>query len=239
MSKKAVIIGASSGIGKELALALAKNGYEVGVVARRMELLQALQHEISSKTYIEYLDISQPQDAMMRLERMVQEMGEVDLIVINSGIGFLNPELDWQKEKHTLDVNVYGFTALAGVAYNFFLKQGHGHLVGISSIAALRGGDMAPAYYASKAYMSNYLEGLRKKAFQSKVPIAVTDIRPGYVDTDMAKGDKKFWMASPTVAAKQIYSAIQKKKSVAYITRRWALIGWLMKILPDWIYFRT
>jgi short-subunit dehydrogenase len=239
MSQKAIVIGASSGIGRELALTLAKNGYQVGLMARRMELLQALQNEIPSKTYIEYLDISLPEDAVARLERIMQEMGDVDLIIINSGIGFLNPELDWQKEKQTLNVNVYGFTVLAGVAFNYFLKRGHGSLVGISSIAALRGGDTAPAYFASKAYMSNYLEGLRKKAFQSKAPITVTDIRPGYVDTEMAKGDKKFWMASSAIAAKQIYSAIQQRKSVAYITRRWRLIAWIMKVLPEWLYFRT
>lgn len=239
MSMKAIVIGASSGIGKELAIELAKEGYEIGLMARRMELLQELQNLIPTKTYLDFLDISQPQGAILRLERLIQEMEGVDLVVINSGIGFLNPELDWQKEKQTIDVNVSGFTAMAGAAFNVFLKQGKGHLVGISSIAALRGGDMAPAYNASKAYMASYLEGLRKKAFQSKSRITVTEIRPGYVDTEMAKGDKKFWMASPKVAAEQICSAIRRKKSVAYITKRWRLIGWLMNIMPDALYFRT
>lgn len=239
MSKKAIVIGASSGIGRELAIELANEGYEVGLMARRMELLQELQNLIPTKTYLDFLDISQPQGAILRLERLIQEMEGVDLVVINSGIGFLNPELDWQKEKQTIDVNVSGFTSMAGAAFNVFLKQGKGHLVGISSIAALRGSDIAPAYHASKAYMANYLEGLRKKAFQSKSRITVTEIRPGYVDTEMAKGDKKFWMASPKVASEQICSAIRRKKSVAYVTRRWRLIGWLMNILPDSLYFRT
>lgn len=236
--KKAIVIGASSGIGKALACTLAKHDYEVGLMARRTELLQALQKEISSKTYVSYLDTSQPSDAIEKLQHMVQEMGEVDLIIINSGTGFLNPELDWLKERQTLDVNVYGFCALAGIAFNYFSKQGHGHLVGISSIGALRGNDIAPAYNASKAFMSNYLEGLRKKAFKNGISIIVTDIKPGFVDTEMAKGEGKFWVASPSQAAEQIYSAIRRKKSHAYITHRWCLIGWLLKFMPSWIYYR-
>ena len=236
--KKAIVIGASSGIGKELALVLAKSNYEVGIMARRVELLQALQQEISSKTYMGYIDLSQASDAIEKLLHMIQEMGQVDLIILNSGVGFLNPELDWVKERQTLDVNVYGFCALAGSAFNYFSKQGHGHLVGISSISALRGSDMAPAYSASKAFMSNYLEGLRKKAFKDKIQITVTDIKPGYVDTHMAKGEGRFWVASPTKAAEQIYSAIRCQKAHAYITHRWCLIGWMLKFMPSWIYNR-
>jgi short-subunit dehydrogenase len=144
--------------------------------------------------------------------------------------------LDWLKEQHTLDVNVYGFCALAGLAYNYFAEQGHGHLVGISSIGALRGNPVAPAYNASKAFMSNYLEGLRKKAFKDKIQITITDIKPGFVDTDMAKGEGKFWVASPRSAAEQIFAAIRNKKAHAYITRRWCLIGWLLKLMPNWLY---
>lgn len=236
--KKAIIVGASSGIGKELAFTLARNDYEVGLMARRVELLQAIQKEIPTKTYFGFLDISQTSDAIERLQNMIKEMEGTDLIIINSGTGYLNPELDWLKEQRTLDVNVYGFCALAGVAFNYFSKQGHGHLVGISSIGALRGNDIAPAYNASKAFMSNYLEGMRKKAFKNRLQIVVTDIKPGFVDTDMARGEGKFWVASPSKAAKQIFSAIQRKKSHAYITRRWRLIGWLLKFMPNWIYDR-
>lgn len=236
--KKAIVIGASSGIGKELALTLARNDYEVGLMARRVELLQALQQEIPTKTYIGYLDISQPSDAREKLQNMIQEMGDVDMIIINSGIGFLNPELDWSKEQQTLNVNVNGFCAMAGMAFNYFIKQGHGHLVGISSIGAFRGSPISPAYNASKAFISNYLEGLRKKTFKDKLQILVTDIKPGFVDTDMAKGEGKFWVASPAEAAEQIYLAIQHQKSDVYITRRWCLIGWLLQVLPNWVYQR-
>lgn len=236
--KKAIIIGASSGIGKELAITLAKNGYEVGLMARRTELLDALKGEIPTKSYIDHLDVSQVSEAMEKLRKMIQTMKGLDLLVINSGVGFLNPELDWLKEQQTLDVNVYGFCALAGEAYRFFATQGQGHLVGISSIGALAGNSIAPAYNASKAFMSNYLEGLRKKAFQENKSIIVTDIKPGFVDTEMAKGEKKFWVATPQKAAEQIYLAIKKQKNHAYITRRWRLIVWLLKLMPSWLYQR-
>lgn len=182
--------------------------------------------------------ISHVDDAAEKVEAMIQKMNGIDLIIINAGTGFLNPELEWLKEKKTLDVNIYGFALVAGVGFRHFAKQGYGHLVGISSIGALRGNAVAPAYNASKAFMSNYLEGLRKKAFQEKLPIIITDIKPGFVDTDMAKGEGKFWVASPQAAAEQITCAILKKKKHAYITKRWRFIGWLLKLIPEYLYRR-
>lgn len=236
--KKAIVIGASSGIGRDLAIILGKHGYEVGLMARRVEKLEALQKEIQGNTHIGHIDISSPVEAIEKTKEMIGKMGGLDLMVLNAGIGFLNPELDFEKEWKTIHVNVEGFSALAGLSYNYFSKQGYGHIVGISSIGALRGNHLAPAYNASKAYMSNYLEGLRKKAFNEKLPITVTDIKPGFVETDMAKGEGKFWVAPSKKAAEQIYTAIKSKKKHAYITRRWRLIGWLLKLMPDWLYFK-
>ena len=165
-------------------------------------------------------------------------MGDVDLIILSSGVGFINHDLDWAKEKETIDVNVAGFAIMANVAMHHFLLKGSGHLVGISSIAAIRGDDTAPAYNASKAFISNYLAGLRKKISKAGLPIVVTDVQPGFVDTAMAKGDGLFWVASPQKAAQQIYKAIKKKKKHVYVTKRWKLIGWLMKTMPEFIYNR-
>lgn len=236
--KKAIIVGASSGIGKELALFLAKKGYEVGLMARRMDNLQALQAEIPTKTYVKFLDMSLPSEAMLHLQSLINEMGTVDLIVLNSGTGFLNSELDWEKELQTINVNVFGFCALAGLSYNYFAKQNHGHLVGISSIGAIRGNHLAPAYNASKAFMSNYLEGLRKKAFKDKSDITVLDVKPGFVATGMAKGEGQFWIAPVSKAVEQIFSAINSKKTHVYITKRWKLVGGLLNIMPNWLYDR-
>lgn len=236
--RKAIVVGASSGIGKELSIVLAKGGYEVGLMARRTKLLDALQKTIPTKTHVGHIDLSNVPEAIEKLRNMIQTMQGADLIVINSGTGFLNPELGWLKEQQTLDVNVYGFCAIAGEVYKLFAKQGQGHIVGISSIGALRGNPIAPAYNASKAFMSNYLEGLRKKAFQEKLPIVVTDIKPGFVDTDMAKGEGKFWVATPEQAAEQIFFSIRKQKQHAYITHRWKWIGWMLQCMPNWLYHR-
>ncbi len=140
--------------------------------------------------------------------------------------------------KKTIDVNVSGFAAMANVAMKHFLSKGSGHLVGISSIAAIRGDDSAPAYNASKAFVPNYLIGLRKKISKARLPIVITDVRPGFVDTAMAQGDGLFWVAPPQKAAQQIFAAIEKKKKHVYVTKRWKLIGWMMKIVPDFIYNR-
>ena len=187
--KKALIIGASSGIGRELAIILAKNGYEIGLMARRVGHLEAVQKEIPTKTYLGYVDIAQPSSAMEEIQKIIARMHGLDLLVLNAGTGFLNPQLDWLMEEQTIDVNVLGFCALAGWGYKYFAKQGHGHIVGISSIGALRGNHLAPAYNASKAFMSNYLEGLRTKAYREKLPVIVTDIKPCLLYTSPSPRD--------------------------------------------------
>lgn len=234
--KKAIVIGASSGIGRELARVLSRDSYAVGLAGRRADLLKSLQDEITGASFIKHIDVSKQDEAIGHLEEFILEMGGLDLIVISSGVGFINPELGWKAEKDTVDVNVSGFAAMAGVAFKHFLKQDYGHIVGISSVAALRGGAEAPAYNASKAFVSNYLGGLRQKAAKAGAAITVTDIKPGFVNTAMAKGEGLFWVASPEKAAYQIYRAIEGRRKHAYITRRWRLMAWLLKFMPDWIY---
>ena len=106
----------------------------------------------------------------------------------------------------------------------------------ITSIAGLRGNKIAPAYGASKAYQIAYMEGLRQKAQNARNSVITTDIRPGFVDTAMAKGPGKFWVASPEKAARQILKHIRNKRSVAYVTRRWRLFALLMKWMPRGLY---
>ena len=234
--KKAIIIGATSGIGRELSRIFSQNGYTVGIVGRRSELFPELQEEISTGVHFKRIDVARTSEAMTLLDELIREMDGVDLIVISSGVGFINPELNWEREEETINVNVSGFTAMANVAFKHLHSRGSGHIVGISSIAAIRGSGDSPAYNASKAYVSNYLEGLRQKASKLKIPIAVTDIQPGLVDTAMAKGDGLFWVAPPEIAARQIFKAIRNKKKHAYVTKRWRVIAWLLKAMPDRIY---
>lgn len=234
--RKAIIIGASSGIGRELAKVLSQNSYAVGLTGRRVELLTALQRELATECYVKAMDVSQTDEAMALLTELIGEMNGVELIVISAGVGFINSEFEWEKEKTTIETNVLGFAAMANVAVKHFLERGAGHLVGISSIAALRGTADAPAYNASKAFISNYLEGLRKKCVKLKLPIVVTDVKPGFVGTAMAQGGGLFWVAPPEKAAEQIYDAINARRNHVYVTKRWRLIGILLKFLPSYIY---
>lgn len=150
--KKVIIIGASSGIGKELSKLFAQNGYIVGLAARRTTLLDELSKSIGDNVYIKTIDISQPHEAILKLNELIQEMNGVDIVVISSGTGYMNKELDWEKEKETIDVNVTGFTAMINASFKHFLKTGKGTLVGISSVGGIRGSANAPAYSASKSY---------------------------------------------------------------------------------------
>jgi len=236
--KKAIIIGASSGIGMELSKILSKENYIVGLAARRINLLNELQQELPNKSYVKYLDISKLDTIEKNINELIIEMDGIDLLIISSGIGHLNEELDWQKEKETIDVNVLGFTKTLNIAVKYFLSRGKGHILGISSIGALRGDPVAPAYNASKAFISNYMEGIRSKMKKSKLKIYITDIKPGFVDTDMAKGEGLFWVMPPKIAAQQIFSTIKKKRDKAYITRRWIIIAILLKYMPDWMFYK-
>ena len=236
--KKAIVIGASSGIGRALAKILFQNGYELGVMARRLPLLEDLCNELGRDVFIGKIDAMDTDEAMRILEEFIEAMGGVDLVVISAGTGDVNENLDWFIEKETILTNATGFAALANVAVRHFMEKGSGHLVGISSVAALRGGKESPAYNASKAFMSNYLEGLRQKMFSAKLPITITDVKPGFVETAMAKGEGIFWAAPAEKAAMQIYRAISRKASHIYITRRWRLIAWLLKAMPGRLYER-
>jgi short-subunit dehydrogenase len=234
--KKAIIIGATSGIGKGLAEQLVSKGYKVGITGRRTNLLEQLQSEKPEAYLIKTFDICDTPTAMERLNELVQELGGLDLLIISSGTGDINPELDFAIEKRTIDTNIVGFTAIADWVFRFFEAQKHGHLVAISSIGGLRGSRHAPAYNASKAYQINYLEGLRQKAQKIGKQITITDIRPGLVDTDMAKGDGLFWVMPVSKVVKQTTNAIEKRKKVAYVTRRWRVLAGIMKRLPNRIF---
>jgi short-subunit dehydrogenase len=233
--RTAIIIGGSSGIGRALAVDLSRDGYRVGVVARRIDLLNQLQADLTGPCVIKQVDVSQPDLAMPIVRQLIEELGDVDLFIVSAGTGFENGPLAWEPERDTIAVNVLGFAAMVNVAVAHLEARGSGHLVGISSLAALRGSRVAPAYSASKAFVSNYLQGVRYRVNKLKLPIAVTDVQAGFVDTPMAAGTR-FWLASPQTAARQIVSAVRRKKSRVYVTRRWRLIAWLLRVVPDALY---
>lgn len=236
--KKAIVIGATSGIGKELAKQLVKKEYKVGITGRRTNLLDELKATNPASYITHHMDITDNNSIIEKLEKLTEDLGGLDLLVLSSGTGDLNKELNFDIEKRTIDTNVTGFTQITTWAFRYFQKQQSGHLVAISSIGGLRGTREGPSYNATKAYQINYFEALRQKATVEKIPIHITDIRPGLVDTDMAKGEGLFWIMPVEKTVKQIIKKIEKKKRVAYVTRRWALIALLLKILPASIYER-
>jgi short-subunit dehydrogenase len=233
---KVIIIGASSGMGRELAKIMAANGYIVGIAAPQGDLLASLQQEIPTKTYRKIIDVRND-IARDQLMLLINEMNGVDIVVISAGIGDRNPTLDFTIDKKTIDVDVIGFCSMATTSMHYFMEQKHGHLAVISSIAGIRGNDTAPAYNASKAFISNYLQGLRKKIAHENLNIDITDIKPGFVDTVMAHTYKKpFLMISAHKAAQYIFNGIVRKKKIVYVSPIWRFVAWGIYLAPDWIY---
>lgn len=233
---KVIIIGATSGIGSALAKKYIKQGCSVGITGRRKDNLTMLKQELGDNCWVKVMDISKSEEARRDLQDLIEKMGGMDLLIISAGIG--NTSLNWEQQKETIDVNVVGFVAIASTATDFFVKQAHGHLVGISSISALRGSAGSPVYSASKAFESNYLAGLRARFKRDGIKIYVTDIQPGLVDTTMGQASD-FWRSTPQQAAEQIYEAIDCKYEHAYITKRWRIIAWFFKLVPDSLFYKV
>ena len=238
MSRNAIIVGASSGIGLEIARTLAGRGYKLALAARRLELLQQHAAELPAVAAVRRLDLVDPTSSRAVLKELFSDLGEVDFLYLSSGLGHVNPTLDWSWEEETIRINALGFAAMATAAFLQFHRQGRGHLIGITSVAAVRGSAMAPAYSATKSFAARYLEGLRYRAIQAKLPIHVTDACPGFVDTAMGKSPRRFWVATARRAAEQIVDAAEKRRKFVYVTPRWRLIAWILKAAPEFIYAR-
>lgn len=230
--KKAIIIGATSGIGRSLTETLLQEGYIVGATGRREYLFQSLKVQDSSRVIFQQMDVQDLSTLEAICNKLVSQIGGLDLLIISAGIGEENKFLNFEVENNVIKTNVLGFTCIADWALRYFKEQGFGHLVNISSIAGIRGNGSASSYNATKAYQINYLEGLRLNVKDYDSLITITDVRPGFVDTAMAKGEGLFWVAPIQKATKQIFEAIKLKKQVVYVTRRWRLIGFLLKIIP-------
>ena len=233
--KKIIIIGATSGIGRKMAELYAAAGNIVGITGRRKELLDEVEKMFPDKIKTECFDVTGNEN-IERLTALIQKTGGLDILVYSSGIGELSKGLDWEIDKLTVDTNVKGFTEIANWGFNYFLDQGHGRMAVISSIAANRGNSWAPAYSASKAFQSNYFEALAIKAKRMKKDIGIICIEPGFINTKMAKGNKRFWVVPLEKAATQIIAGIKKKKQKVYVSRRWWLVARIMRLTPFWLY---
>jgi len=232
---RVIIIGATSGIGRELAMLYARNNWLVGASGRRKDLLHSLQQEFPENIITECFDVTEDEN-IESIKNLTQQLGGLDLLIYNSGYGEVSKNLDWTIDNNTIKINVNGFAEIVNFTFNYFVTEGKGHIAAISSIAGIRGNSTAPAYSASKAFMSTYLEGLYIKTVKLKLPIYITDIQPGFVKTSMAKSGGQFWVSSVEKAALQIFNAINQKKRRAYITKRWWIIAKIFRWIPMAIY---
>ena len=182
-TRRAIVVGASSGIGQEVAKLLMAEGWTVGVAARREDKLKAL-----GATAVEQIDVTK-ENATERLQALISRLGGMDLFFYASGIGKQNRELEADIELATVETNGLGFTRMIGEAYRYFAQQGSGHIAAITSIAGTKGLGPAPSYSATKAMQNVYLQALEQQANTRGLKILFTDIRPGFVDTALRSGD--------------------------------------------------
>ncbi len=240
MNKHIAIIGATSGIGRALAVEMHKRGYTIGATGRRIERLEELRQQLDNRIYIQYMDVTELGDAIDQLDQLADQMGGLDMVVLNAGVShFQDESVGRETDLHVIDVNIRGFGNLASYCFERFEQQGYGQLVGISSVAGLFGWGLNIPYNASKAFVNTYLQGYRQKANHSDADITVTTIMPGFVESEMTENKEElFWVAPKDKAARQITEAIERKKDQAYITKRWRLAAWLVKLIPNWVWNR-
>ena len=236
--KRAIVIGATSGIGRGLAECFAAQGYAVGLVGRRENLLKEIAQADPAAYRFAVADVTRPAETVAALEHLAQELGGMDLCVVCAGTGDLNPLAGFRAGRDGHPYQCAGLDGGRGLGLQPFRAAGRRtsgrRLVGRRT--ARRGA--APAYNASKAYQINYAEGLRQRAAKSRLPLYVTDVRPGFVDTAMAKGDGLFWVMPVEKAVRQIVRAVRRRRRVAVVTRRWRIAAWLLRHMPDGIYLK-
>ena len=256
MAKKAIVMGATSGIGMEVAKLLAAKGWQVGIAGRRIERLQALISQ-SGITCYQQIDVTSP-NAPAQLLELIEKLGGMDLYFHSSGIGWQNNSLDIEKELKTVETNGLGFTRMVDTAFNWFAAQSstpinnsvseskkkanHAYqnfrIACITSIAGTKGLGAAPAYSATKRFQNHYLECLSQQARMRHLPIAITDIRPGFVKTDLIAGSSYPLQLKPEDVAKHIVNAIENGEEVKVIDWRYDILVFLWRLIPRWLWTR-
>ena len=237
MSKKVIIIGATSGIGREVAKLYIARGFRVGIAGRRAEELEAIRKEAPQQVFTEVIDVTK-EDADTRLHSLINKVGGMDIYLHSSGIGKQNPTLTPDIELKTGATNVEGFIRMVTAAYHYFAQQGHGQIAAISSIAGTKGLGIAPAYSATKCFQNTYLDALDQLAHMNRLNIHFTDIRPGFVATPLLKDDSYPLLMKATDVASSIVKAIEKRKRTVIIDWRYRILVFFWRLIPRCIWLR-
>jgi short-subunit dehydrogenase len=236
--KRAVVIGATSGIGREVALCLAKKGWMVGIAGRRKELLEEIENQFPEAIKSCVIDVTR-NDAAGQLQYLINQMGGIELFFLASGVGKQNPTLETDIEIHTAETNITGFTRMVTAAYRYFSDKKGGHVAVISSIAGTKGLGNAPSYSASKRFQNIYIEALEQLSNRNRLNIRFTDIRPGFVKTAILDDGYKYPMLmNPQEVAGKIVRAIERKKRVVVIDWRYKILVCLWRLIPGWLWVK-
>ena len=250
-------MGATSGIGQEVARLLTANGYEVGIAGRREERLVQMAQATPGIVTHRQIDVTK-EDAPTELQKLIEELGGMDLYFHSSGIGWENVALDADKELKTVETNGVGFVRMVSAAYNWFAeqradeakqraegdeqragdKERKARIACITSIARTRGLGAAPAYSATKRMQAHYLECLSQQARMRHLNIGITDIRPGFVATDLIAGSHFPLQLKAEDVARTIVRAIERGSEVVTIDWRYRLLVAAWQLIPRWLWVR-
>ena len=234
---KAIVMGATSGIGLEVAKILNGQGYELGIAGRREENLKAIKESLSNVKAYMPIDITAA-DAPEKLESLIEQLGGVDLYFHSSGIGYQNKELDPSIELKTIETNCSGLTRVINTVFQYFCQENRkGQIAVITSIARTKGIGLAPSYSATKRFQSTYVQALAQLATTQKADISFTEIRPGFVDTALLK-HKYPMLLKPEAVAQKIVKAIHHRKRVVTIDWKYRLLVFGWEMIPNWLWER-
>lgn len=237
--KRIVIIGASSGIGRKIALDFARAGWKIAIAARREDKLKEVADKFPGKIVYRAIDVA-ADDAIERFNNLIEANGGMDVMLYASGVGFTNPELNAALDTRIIDVNVKGFTKFVNAAYLYFKQTANvqkGQIAVITSVAGTKGLGIAPSYSASKRYQQNYLQAIDQLAHMQHVNVGITDIRPGFIRTNLLDSDKVYPLIMAVgYAAPLIERAICRGERVATIDYRWKIIDSAWRLIPNCIW---
>lgn len=236
--KKAIIMGATSGLGREIALLLLKDGYRIGIAGRRAEALEDIRQQAPDMVIAKQIDVTD-QGAPQLLEELINEMDGIDLYFHSSGYGSQNKDLDINIESRTLMTNGVGFVRMVDTVFNYFRRSGReGRIAAITSVAGTMGLGPSPSYSATKRMQWTYLEALSQLANSLKLKIHFTDIRPGFVNTDFLHHDKYPLLMEKEYAAQRIYSALRKGRRKVVVDWKYKLLCFAWRLIPQFIWER-